>query len=122
MSVPLNERIYQAIKKAGKAGITKKELNEIFSNHSASSIAGILHGMKVEGRIKAMQRGRYCVTENNTFAAQTNIKRMIAKDLMAIQEKYDLRMSEFESLPKTQRDQIREAKSIIRKSINDLIN
>ena len=122
VEVPFNEQIYNEIKTAGSSGITKKALNQIFNKHSASSIAGVLHGMKDDGRIISLKRGEYCVSDNNTFASKTNIKRVIAKDLLGIKEKYDLKMSDFNSLTEEQQRQLREASDLIDSLIGKLNN
>lgn len=114
--IPFNEQIYNFIAKKGKGGATVKEVIEAFPDHTSSSISGVLHGLKKEGRIKHISRGKYAVlTGQQSLTKNTSLKKAAIRDLIALRDSYEFNVSD----PMTY-EQLREAKEIF-DLLNDLI-
>ncbi|MFB9768548.1 hypothetical protein [Lactiplantibacillus modestisalitolerans] len=119
-NVPFNEQLYKVIQKAGEDGITTKRLNDTFSNHTPSSISGVLNGMKNEHRVESIGRGKYRISDKTKFAKDTNVKKLVVGDLKNVKDQYDLKLSEYNELSKIQQEQLAEALKIIENAIEDL--
>lgn len=114
--IPFKVQLYTFIANKGSKGATVQEVNEYFSKHTPSSISGVLHKLKEEGRLKHISRGRYVViSKKRAFAKKTSLKDTAIRDIAKLRDSYKFDVSDHVT-----DEQLQEARMVYR-SLNEVI-